>query len=101
MTTVHLKNSTAGETPVDANPTPDERIVVTRQFVLAVADAARTLRREAAELEKNEEYALNNGVGRALRYAVESGRQNADMLAEWCKRHCGAAGLNTEDLPNV
>lgn len=72
-----------------------------RALLLSIANAACSVRREAATLEKGPEFSADNAVGRRLREAVEQYRQEADLIAGWVKRHCESVGLSYEDLPNV
>lgn len=74
------------------------QVVVTLEFLQAIASAQQALRDRARTLRETPEYQGDNAVGRTLRESAERDFQRADMLRGWCERQRIANRIPVEDI---
>jgi hypothetical protein len=64
----------------------------TPEFIEAVSSGAHALNIRADEISRDPLFMGNDSVAKILQTAVESSRQQAAMLQDWCKRRSPASG---------
>jgi hypothetical protein len=73
-------------------------VIVTKEFVLAVAAGISALRSACSAAEVDTTIQPGTGAAKMVAAQIERDRQHADLLAGWVQRHRGEAGLSEDDV---
>lgn len=73
-------------------------MIVTKEFVLAVAAGISALRSACNAAEADKSVAAGSSAAKMVTHQVERDRQHADLLAGWVQRHRPQAGLSEDEV---